>query len=245
MVLNQECRRFGYARISTKQQNIERQIRNLLAVDPSLTIKTEIFTGTRQDRPVWKALKKSLKAGDTVFFDSVSRMSRNAEEGVAEYMELFDRGVELVFLKEPHINTTVYRDAREKAVPLTGTSVDFILEGINRYLMALAREQIFLAFAQSEKEVTDLHERTREGIITARNNGKQIGRPAGRRYITQKERSSLILLKKHSKDFGGSLNDAECMKLLGISRNTFYRYKKKLSEVATDPSGAEEHGAKE
>ena len=59
---------------------------------------------------------------------------------------------------------------------MTGTNVDFILKGINEYLMALAKEQIKLVFEQSEKEVADLHQRTREGLLTARLNGKQVGR---------------------------------------------------------------------
>ena len=59
-----------------------------------------------------------------------------------------------------------------------------ILEGINKYMFALAREQIALAFAQAQKEVDDLHQRTREGIETARLNGKQIGRPNGFRPET-------------------------------------------------------------
>lgn len=57
---------------------------------------------------------------------------------------------------------------------MTGTNVDFILKGINEYLMTLAKEQIKLAFEQSEKEVADLHQRTREGLVTAKLNGKQV-----------------------------------------------------------------------
>lgn len=51
--------------------------------------------------------------------------------------------------------------------------MDFILQGINEYLLALAKEQIQIAFAQAEKEVTDLHQRTKEGLVTAKLNGKQ------------------------------------------------------------------------
>ena len=47
-------------------------------------------------------------------------------------------------------------------------NVDFILKGINEYLMALAKEQIKLAFEQSEKEVAELHQRTREGDVYKR-----------------------------------------------------------------------------
>ena len=76
-----------------------------------------------------------------------------------------------MFLKEPHINTGTYKKALQNNVSLTGTNVDYILEGVNKYFMALAKEQIKLAFDQAEKEVEDLHQRTREGIETARLNG--------------------------------------------------------------------------
>ena len=71
---------------------------------------------------------------------------------------------------------------------LTGSHVDYILEGVNKYLMALAKEQIRLAFEQSEKEVKDLQQRTKEGIETARLNGKQIGQRQGVKLITKKAR---------------------------------------------------------
>lgn len=106
-------------------------------------------------------------------------MSRDSEEGFRLYEELFLKGVSLVFLKEPHINTETYRRAMMNQVALTGDKVDLILDGVNRYLMELAREQIRIAFEQAEKEVSDLHQRTREGIETARLNGKQIGQPKG------------------------------------------------------------------
>ena len=91
-------------------------------------------------------------------------MSRNADEGFCLYKELYNKGIELVFLKEPHINTSTYKKALESNISMTGTNVDFILEGVNKYLMSLAKEQIRLAFEQSEKEVQDLHQRTKERI---------------------------------------------------------------------------------
>ena len=154
---------YGYARISTAKQNIERQIRNITGAFPGATIFQEKYTGTKMDRPEWKKLYRKLQTGDTVIFDSVSRMSRNAEEGFALYKDLYGRNISLVFLKEPHINTDVFREAARNSVPLTGTDVDYILEGINRYLLALAEKQIAIAFEQAQKEVDDLHQRTREG----------------------------------------------------------------------------------
>ena len=174
------------------------------------------------------AADETREAGDTIIFDSVSRMSGNAEEGFAAYEELFNRGVNLVFLKEPHINTDTYKKALENNVQLTGSNVDYILEGVNRYLMELAKEQIRLAFEQSEKEVEDLHQRTREGIETARLNGKQIGRKKDAKITTKKSLAAKEIIRKHSRDFNGTLSDVEVMQLTGLSRNTYYKYKREL-----------------
>lgn len=222
--------RYGYCRISRPKQSIERQIRNIKAQYPDAVIVQEVFTRTRMDRREWQKLMKRVKAGDTIIFDSVSRMSGNAEEGFAAYEELFNRGVNLVFLKEPHINTDTYKKALENNVQLTGSNVDYILEGVNRYLMELAKEQIRLAFEQSEKEVEDLHQRTREGIETARLNGKQIGRKKDAKITTKKSVAAKEIIRKHSKDFNGTLNDADVMQLAGLSRNTYYKYKREMRE---------------
>lgn len=219
---------YGYCRISQKKQSIDRQIRNIKAAYPSAMIITEAYTGTSIDRKEWNKLFKSARSGDTIIFDSVSRMSRNADDGFTAYEELFNRGVELVFLKEPHINTATFKTAMEKALPMTGTSIDYILDGINKYLLALAKEQIIIAFAQAEKEVSDLHQRTKEGIETARLNGKQIGLPAGTKLTTKKSIASKEQILKHSKEFNGTLDDTDVMKITGLSRNTYYKYKKEL-----------------
>ena len=157
-------------------------------------------------------------------------MSRNAEEGFELYQDLFNRGIELIFIKEQHINTTTYKQALTNNVQLTGTTVDFILEGINKYLLALAKEQIKLAFIQSEKEVKDLQQRTKEGLETARLNGKQIGQPKGTKLTTKKSIQAKEQIQKYSKDFGGTLKDIEVMKLIGVARNSYYIYKKELVE---------------
>lgn len=225
---------YGYARISRPTQNILRQERNIIAAAPDAIIYKEAYTGTKlQGRPEWEKLFKRAAAGDTIIFDSVSRMSRTAEQGFQAYEELFNRGVNLVFLNEPHINTEVFKAALKNTVPMTQTTVDYILEGINKYLMELAREQIKIAFEQAEKEVADLHIRTAQGMETARLAGKQIGGKPGSTYTTKKSIEAKEQIKKHSRDFGGSLTDTECIKLLGIAKKTYYKYKKELKESAT------------
>lgn len=225
---------YGYCRISTAKQSIERQIRNILKEYPDAHIFQEEYTGTRLDRPKWNTLCRQIRSGDTIVFDSVSRMSRDSEEGFAVYEQLYNDGIKLVFLKEPHINTETYRKALETGVPLTGTNVDYILEGVNKYLMCLAKEQIKLAFDQSEKEVSDLHQRTREGIETARRAGKQIGQKKGARLVSRKSVRAKEVIRKHSRDFDGSLSDADTMTLAKVSRNSYYKYKRELKEELTE-----------
>ena len=222
--------KYGYCRISTRSQNIERQVRNIIGFCPDVKIIKEVYSGTTQVRPEWIKLLKILKKGDVVIFDSVSRMSRNAEEGFSTYKDLYDRGVELIFLKEPLINTKVYQKAIEKSISLTGTKVDLILTGINQYLLTIAEEQIRLSFIQSEKEVADLRQRTKEGILTARLNGTPIGRPKNSFKESNKSIKAKEVIRKHSQDFGGSLKDVEVIKLIGISRNSYYKYKRELFE---------------
>ena len=222
---------YGYCRISRKQQSIERQIRNVKELYPSAIILEEAFTGTKiEGRKEFNKLLAKLKKGDTIVFDSVSRMSRNAEEGFTLYEELYNKGIDLIFIKEPHINTTTYKQALTNNIQLTGTAVDSILKGVNEYLLALAKEQIKLAFIQAEKEVKDLQQRTKEGIETARLNGKQIGIEKGTKLVTKKSIEAKEQIRKYSKDFNGLLKDIEVMKLIGISRNSYYKYKKELVE---------------
>ncbi len=222
---------YAYARVSTRTQKLDRQIKSIKERYPEAIIVQEKYTGTSMERTEWQKLFARVKAGDTIVFDSVSRMSRNAEEGFAAYEDLYIRGVELVFIKEPHINTETYKRALQSNIQLVGDKIDYVLDGINRYLMALAKEQIEIAFQQAEKEVRDIQTRVKEGIEVARLNGKQIGSPKGSVYTVKKSAATKEIIRKHSRSFGGNLTDSECMKLAGVSNNTFYKYKRELGIV--------------
>ena len=228
---------YGYCRISTSRQNIERQVRNIKEKYPDALIVKETYSGRYIERPMFERLLGELKKGDTVIFDSVSRMSRNSKEGSELYEKLFKENISLVFLKEPHINTEIYRKALEAKVPLTGNNVDLILEGVNKYLMVLAKEQIQLAFDQSEKEVQDLRQRTREGMKTASLNGKQIGIKKGTKLITKKSIKAKSIILKKSRTFNGNNTDEEVMKLAGIAKGTYYKYKHELIEEQIESMG--------
>ena len=75
-----------------------------------------------------------------------------------------------------------------------------------------------------------MSQRTKEGLVTAKLNGKQVGREVGVGYTTKKEVEAKEIIKKHSKTFGGSLSDDDCRKLAEVSRNTYYKYKKEIKE---------------
>ena len=207
---------FGYARISTSKQKIERQIENIKREYPQAEIIQEVFTGTKCSRPKFNKLLKEVRQGDTIVFDSVSRMSRNAEEGFETYMELYNRGVNLIFLKESTVNTDAFRSVLGE-----------------EQLTVKIKSQIKLAFEQSEKEVQFLRLATSEGIREAKKQGKQIGRNVGQTVVTQKSIKAKKIIQQYNKAFNGLYNDIDTIKILKrylgtISRNTYYKYKSEL-----------------
>lgn len=233
--------KYGYARISRKTQSIERQITNIKAVSSDAILFTEAYTGTKIDRPEWKKLCKVIKPGDEIIFDSVSRMSRNAEEGIKEYMNLYNKGIKLTFIKEPHINSEVYRESVNNTIASVGNEIaDCYIEATNKVLMILANRQIEIAFEQAQKEVDDLHQRTKEGMREAGalnecdeegniiRQGSISQALTGKQYKVKKADTAKEIIKKHSKSFGGSLSDSECMELAKLSHCTYYKYKKEL-----------------
>ena len=227
---------YAYCRVSTKHQRIARQITNITEIYPKAIIVREFYTGTKQDRPNWNKLMAQIKTGDTIVFDSVSRMSRNAQEGYKDYKMLYELGIHLVFLNEPLINTSVFDSTKSNLLSIqveTGNeAVDNFFKGnielINNFLMELAEEQIKTAFEQSEKEVTDLHSRISQGMREAKRNGVHIGLAKGTTLTTKKSVECKAIIQKHSKDFGGSLEDPDVIKLCGCSRNSYYKYKREL-----------------
>lgn len=87
-----------------------------MAEYPTAHIVQEAYTGTSILRPEWSKLYRILKKGDTVVFDSVSRMSRNAEEGFSLYEDLYNKGIQLVFLKEHHIDEKILDSSTEYCI---------------------------------------------------------------------------------------------------------------------------------
>lgn len=234
---------YGYARVSTAKQQLDRQVRNIRAAYPNAIIFCEKYTGTKIDRPDWLRLYRQIRNDIDhgrkvrVIFDEASRLARNAEEGTRIYEELFNLGVELVFLKTPHINSETYKAALNNQLEIaaledaaTNELVQGIAGAINRYIMALAKQQIFLAFQGAEAEVEYLHQRVSEGVRIAQAEGKRIGTPKGSRLTTKKSLEMKKLIQEKSKYFNGSINDQDLIKITGLAPNTFYKYKRELLE---------------
>ena len=213
---------YGYVRVSTMEQNIERQIKNIKAQYPNAIIIQDEYTGTKMDRPSWSKLYPKLKKGDQIVFDSVSRMSRDAEEGFKVYQELYERGCELIFLKEPHINTASYREALKGSLKVdvksgdkdTDDLISGIMTAVNKFMMAKVKGDIRKAFDQAEKEVMDLRQRVKEGMAVAKLDGKQIGRSEGDKLEIKKAEPIKALIRQYSRDFEGTLTDSEVLAVL-------------------------------
>ncbi len=138
---------FGYARVSTEQQNLDRQLDALQKYGVDM-IYNEKMTGTKRDRPELTKLLDRMTEGDTVVIESLSRLGRSTKD-LIELTELFEqKGVHLVSLKES-IDTS--------------TSTGKLLF------------TLMSAIAQFERDV--IADRTREGLRSARARGRTGGRP--------------------------------------------------------------------
>lgn len=232
----------GIARISRPTQNIQRQIRNIKKLYPNAKIIKITCSGAKVigykdfEKIIAEVKMNKQNKKYKLVFDSASRMSRNSEGGCNLYEDLFKHNVSIEFLKEPQINTEVFKNALDNQIKLqvqtgnqaTDKFINAIIQALNDYTIALAKEQIRKVFEQAQKELEDLHIRTSEGIETAKLAGKRIGTPKGAKLTTKKSLESKFLIKKYSKDFDGVLSDVECLKLIGISRNTYYKYKNEI-----------------
>ena len=91
---------YGYCRVSTPKQSIERQIRNIRAEYPEAVIVTEEYTGTKLDRPAWSKLYKAAQEGDTIIITELSRLGRSLMMILDVLQSLLEKGVKVIAIKE-------------------------------------------------------------------------------------------------------------------------------------------------
>lgn len=200
-------KRFGYIRVSNKDQNEDRQVENMKkeGIDDR-DIFVEKMSGKNFDRPKYQLLKQLVREGDEIVFDSITRMGRNMNETLKEYEWFVEKGIQLKFIKEPMINTSNEQE-------------DVIKQAIQRVILT-----VLAAFA--EKERTDIKIRQAEGIKAAKAKGKHLGRP--KTVITpQFEEAYNLWIKKE-------ITAVEAIKKSNMSKSTFYKKVKELKEKEGD-----------
>ena len=153
------CRKFGYARVSSRDQNLARQ----LAALREAGIKKDLLFSDKQsgkdfNRPNYLRMVKRLKHGDELYIKSIDRLGRNYDEILGQWRYLTrEKGIEIVVLDFPLLDT------RRSDHGLTGEFIADITLQILSYVAQIERENI--------------HQRQMEGIREARKQGVRFGRP--------------------------------------------------------------------
>ena len=216
----EDRRYFAYMRISTKEerglQRYNRQEKSLARFEKEHGIEF-IFTAKEDEsgksfdgRKEWQKLERLVQSGDTIVFKDISRFTREAENGYQKYMELLNRGVELIFIDNPTVSTDYIRqllDVAKKQNLVAKTS----LESTVKLLIIVELDRV-------EQERLTLIKRITDGQKAS---SKKCGRPTGkvdkltkelehdiRIYLTDRNVKQVDLLRKHH-----------------ISKNTFIKYK--------------------
>lgn len=194
-------KKYAYIRVSTVDQNEARQITNMKALGIT---KENMFidkmSGKNTDRPQYQELKEKVQEGDTIVFDSITRLSRKYEDIKDEYQYYVKKGVFLEFIKEPILNTP-----KEKVNDI----VQIALADVILSLLA--------AFAQKERE--DIKLRQAEGIAIAKAKGKYKGKKTKLVKGGEEEVRAKAIIKAYLE--GTSI--ADIRKTYKVGTGTLYR----------------------
>ncbi|MCD2334471.1 recombinase family protein [Bacillus cereus] len=199
-------KKFGYVRVSSKDQNEERQIQNMKDLgieDRDIFIDKE--SGKIMERENYQMLKRLVRAEDTIVFDSLTRLGRNMNDTLEEFRYYEKHRINLQFIKEPYIN-----------INYTGESTNDVIQS------AIQKATLTILSAFAEKERIDIKQRQAEGIALARKQGKRLGRPPVE--ITEE------FMDAYKEWKSGSITAVGAMKKYGIKRSSFYKLAKQYEE---------------
>lgn len=196
MFMNANTNRiYGYARVSTKDQNLDRQI---IRLEQEGVLDRDIFrdekSGKNFDRPMYQALKHSLRKGDILVICELDRLGRDYEAIKQEWNDIISMGVNIRVLDMPMLNT-------ENRTGLENKLINDIVFELLSYV--------------AEKERLKLRERQRQGIEAAKLAGKRIGRPKVEYPKNWGELYELWQCKQ--------ITAAEFMRRTGLKRTSFYK----------------------
>ena len=200
-----EKRMYGYARVSSKEQNLDRQIEALRAYGvQEREILNDKASGKDFERENYIMLKSGLlRKGDTLVIKELDRLGRDYEAIKSEWRDLVEMGVDIEVIDTPILNTSNKSDLERKLI----TSIVF---EITAYV--------------AEKERLKIRSRQKEGIDCARANGKQLGRPRAQHPDNWAE--------VYAQWNNGDITAVRAMELLGLKPNTFYKFAKAQAELA-------------
>jgi len=198
-----EHRKFGYIRVSSKDQNEGRQLeamRKMGINDRDIYLDKQ--SGKNFERANYQLLKRVIRKGDILYIHSLDRFGRNKEEILQEWNDLIKNiEADIVVLDMPLLDTTQYKDSM-------GTFIaDLVL-------------QILSWMAEEERE--RIRKRQREGIDLALQNGIQFGRPTV--FVSEEFK------EVYRKWKAGELTAVEAMKEAGVKKTSFYKLVKSLEE---------------
>lgn len=211
---------YFYMRISTKESNdkqsFNRQEKSLKVYAESNNIKysdryiyKDDISGATFNRSEWKELESNLNEGDTVVFKEISRFTRQAEEGYKKYMELMDKGINLVFLDNPTVSTDYIKNLT-KVANTQNLVTKTALESTIKLLLIVELDRV-----QQEREI--IAKRIKQGIQAS---DKKQGRKVGQLdKITEELKADIKLFLSDR-----SIKQIDLMNKHGISRNTLKKY---------------------
>lgn len=195
---------YGYARVSSKDQNLDRQLDQLKAigVEPR-NILCDKASGKNFNRPSWDSLINQLQKGDLLVVVSLDRMGRNYTEIKEQWQHItHDIGADIKVLDMPMLDTTKTNDSLDRR---------FIADLVLQILSYTA-----------EKERKNIHARQEQGIKAAQERNVKFGRPAAQ-YPDGWEQAY-----KAWKD--GQITATAAMDRLGMKRTTFYKLAKQYEQ---------------
>ena len=190
--------RYGYVRVSSKDQNIDRQMAAMDVVGiPLHKIFIDKLSGKDFNRPHYQKLVRKLKVGDELYIKSIDRLGRDYDEIIQQWRFLTrDRDVSIIVLDFPFLDT------RNQINGITGKFLaDLVL-------------QILSYVAQIERE--NIHQRQMEGIKEARKKGVRFGRP---RQTIPEDFYGVVELWQNDQ-----ISLREAARRLKISHTTFTRW---------------------
>lgn len=188
----------GYARVSSREQNLDRQLVELKKYVPEENIVVDKQSGKDLDRPGYQALRGALglRPGDTLYIKSLDRLSRNKKDIKGELEWFQKNGIRLMILDLPTSMIQV-PDGQE-----------WIIEMINNILI-----EVLSSIAQQEREI--IRARQMEGIEAAKSNGKHLGRPK-----TELPPNFVSVIAEWRR---GEITAKEAMERTRLKRSSFYK----------------------